>query len=116
MKYIILIIWSIFFFNRIANGQENSSFSFDKKKWLCSSNYRYEITKSTSFPDLTNKSKKQTKKLLGKPSFIQEGKYIYCLDIPIKQKCKCEGSMLVVGFDKDNPFNVTVINIEPPSK
>ncbi|HMG14370.1 MAG TPA: hypothetical protein VK590_02915 [Saprospiraceae bacterium] len=94
-------------------GQKTKTIKFDKEKWKSSSNYRYSIINSKDFPILDYKSKRQVKRILGPPDFISNGEFVYCLDLFVKGGCKCQASLLTIGFVKDSPYNVTIVLVEP---
>jgi hypothetical protein len=89
----------------------------DRDKWGTSSSYRYEIVKKEDFSFLKGKSKEYVINIFGEPDLIQENDFIYCLDIPFQNEDslsgKCKASFLVINFEEGNPFNVTVVNVEP---
>lgn len=104
-------------FSGCIMSQNSKSGKFDRKKWASSSTYRYEIIKSKDFPVLKGKSKRYVRGLLGKPDFVQDNDFIYCLETTTKEAktklSKCDGSSVVINFDKRNPDNVTIIKVEP---
>jgi len=93
-------------------GRKTQLIKFDKEKWKSSSDYRYEITKTKDFPDFGDKSEKEVMRFLGKPDFINNGRFVYCLDIPSKGDIKCKGCILIIGFEKGSPYNVTIVHSE----
>ena len=93
--------------------KKTQTIKFDKEKWKSSSAYRYSIIDSKDFPVLDDKSKSQVKKILGSPDFINNGQFVYCLNQPLKGDCKCKSSYLTIGFEKGNPYNVTIVLVEP---
>jgi len=121
---------SILFFFMLTLGFSCRSVgqnSFDKSKWKSSSEYRSEIVRSTNFPSFDNRSKKYITNILGEPSYELSGRLYYCLYIEsltnnIKDKqekeacCKCEGSYLIVDPNVEEPFSLTLVNVEPLPK
>lgn len=90
--------------------------SFDKKKWLTSSEYRYNIAKSENFPDLKGKSKVEVKKILGNPDNEYGDKFIYCFDLNSvkyynqdlkRENCECKGSFVIIDFKIDDRWRTT---------
>ena len=108
---IILII-----FQSCYIGIRSNIYLFDKEKWLTSSEYRYEISKTEHFPDFKNKSKKYVKNILGKPSKVNGDKFIYCLDLTTvtyydnilnREICNCKSSYLTINFKIDEKWKTT---------
>ena len=96
--------------------------SFIKEKWMTSSEYRYTIAKSASFPDLKGKSKEDVKIILGEPDEVNGEIFIYCFDLNsvkyydqnLKQtKCDCKGSFVTIDFKVDERWRTTFSWISP---
>ncbi len=114
MKIIVFLSLTLVFLG-CGVRQDVMSNKFNKKRWLSSSNYRYEIVSHETFPNLEGKTKKYVKRVLGRPNIIQDNRFIYCLDILDTEDSdlpKCKGSSIVIDFDT-NPYSVTIINVEP---
>ena len=117
----VFFLLSIIVNSTLVFGQTNlqlDNSNFDKKKWLSSSNYRYEIVKSNSFPSLEHLTKKQIIRLLGQPNFKNKHELRYCFDISNENKSKCKSSFLTINLSKKNPpkYRVTLIWVEPINK
>lgn len=115
IRVVCFLSFTIFSACTICQRLEPSK--FDKKKWVSSSDYRYKIIKSKDFPDLEGKSTRYVRRILGEPDFIQDNNFIYCLEITTTENktklSKCNGSFVLINFEKGNPFNVSVVNVEP---
>jgi hypothetical protein len=75
---------------------------FNKEKWRTSTDYRYEVAKSSYFPDLKGKSKEEVKELLGEPCSINGETFKYCLSTDVnsyidktlnKYICDCQAAL-----------------------
>jgi hypothetical protein len=95
--------------------------SFNKKKWLTSSSYRYEIAKSHNFPDFRGKSKDDVKHILGNPDEVNGEVFIYCFDLNSikyydqelhRDVCHCKGSYVTIDFEIDERFRTTFSWVE----
>lgn len=104
-----------------CNVVKSQQSSFDKEKWLISSEYRYEISKSENFPDLKGKSKDDVKHILGDPCEVNGEKFIYCFNIEVKshydeqlqqEVCNCKGSYVVIDFKIDDRWRTTFVKVE----
>ncbi len=112
-----IYIWKFFFILTLIIASlhslsAQSKVGFDKNAWQTSSKYRYEISKSSRFPNLENKSKKKIFKLLGKPNIVNGHDLIYCLDINDSKDCL--GSSVTISTNKKIPYKyrVTFIWVE----
>lgn len=119
MNRIIFLTLGLIVFAINLKGQNTSSsdtLTFEKVRWETSSDYRYEIVKGNKFPSVTNISKKEIIKILGKPDFEQEKKITYCFDIRNhKEKDKnCNGSYLTISLNKNIPekYRLTIAWVE----
>ena len=119
-------LWSVFFLlstfinSTVALGQKNTQLdnsSFDRQKWLTSSDYRYEVVKGSAFPNLDTLTKKQIIKILGQPDFKTKKRLTYCFDLP-KENKKCKCSFLTIELDKKIPakYRVAIVWFEPSIK
>ena len=89
-------------------GQDSISsdtLSFEKDKWVSSSDYRYEIVKGSKFPSVTNLSENEIIEILGQPDFEADKILTYCLDITAYhgEDKKCLGSFVTINLDKNVP-------------
>ena len=89
---------------------------FNKEKWRTSTEYRYEIAKSSYFPDLKEKSKEEVKMLFGEPCEINGETYTYCLSADAisyfdKSRnayvCDCKAAFFTVDFKVDERWRTT---------
>lgn len=117
----ILYILILFITGSCHTSVRLQSNSFDKEKWLTSSEYRCNIAKSEIFPDLKRKSKDDVKNILGEPDEVNGDIFIYCFDInPLKhydqelkrEVCNCKGSFVTIDFKIDERWRTTISWVE----
>lgn len=89
---------------------------FDKREWLMSSAYRYEVAKSGKFPNLNKLSKNEVISLLGVPNINDGDIFIYCLDVDstFDKPQTCKSSYLTVNFRVDERWKTTFTWVEAP--
>jgi outer membrane protein assembly factor BamE (lipoprotein component of BamABCDE complex) len=98
-----------------ATKPKTNESTFNKRKWRTSTEYRYEIMRTSSVGFLKGKDRKEVIKYLGQPNGKSEEDGVtyfkYCFSVETLKnvdKLNCNGSFMVLHFKEDVLVDITV--------